>query len=102
MKQVGTKVRILREILGYNQNEMSELMNISQPLLAQIENGNRKLTPKNRDKICEIFDISVETFTENNPEELLNKLFIMSRNLFIPYMDIQENEYILTLNFTEE
>ena len=98
MKEQGIKIRMLREIMGHNQKEMSKLLGISQPLYSNLENGNRRLTEKNMIKLCELFGIETETFKQNTTEELLNELFRMSRNMFIEHIDLQGNEYLLTLN----
>lgn len=98
MKKTGKKVRILRESIGYSQTEMSILMDISQALYSQIENGNRRLTEDKLETLCELFGITTETFTDSTPSELLDTLFKISRELFVEHRDLQGNTYLLSLN----
>lgn len=103
MKETGNKVKVLREIMGHTQTEMSNQMGISQALYSQLENGNRRLTEKNEETLCELIGIPIEIFENSTSEELFNIAFKISNKMFIEeifieHIDLRGNIHMLTLN----
>ncbi len=59
LKNLGLKIRFYRENAGLTQEQLSELINISQNFLSQIENGKRAPSLKTIIKISEILKMPI-------------------------------------------
>lgn len=59
LKNLGLKIKFYRENAGYTQEQLSELINISQNFLSQIENGKRAPSLKTLIKISEILKMPI-------------------------------------------
>lgn len=57
--EVVEKIRVLREINQWSQEEMAEKMNISTNAYARMERGETKLNLEKLDKIATIFNIDI-------------------------------------------
>lgn len=55
---LGQKIKQYRLLRGFTQEEMAEMLNISQRTLSGIECGNNFLTATTMDKILEVLNIS--------------------------------------------
>jgi transcriptional regulator with XRE-family HTH domain len=62
LKNLGLKIRFYRESAGLTQGQLSELVNISQNFLSQIENGKRTPSLKTLIKISEILKMPIFLF----------------------------------------
>ncbi|MCQ2962341.1 MAG: helix-turn-helix domain-containing protein [archaeon] len=58
MKEIGNRLQELRESKGLSQSDLAKYLGISQPLLSQIESGNRNLNLSLLDKLCSLFGCS--------------------------------------------
>ena len=58
MKEIGKRLQGLRESKGLSQSDLANYLGISQPLLSQIEAGNRNLNLSLLDKLCSLFGCS--------------------------------------------
>ena len=58
MKQIGKRLQELRESKGLSQSDLANYLGISQPLLSQIESGNRNLNLSLLDKLCALYGCS--------------------------------------------
>ena len=68
MCTIGTKIRKLRIAHNLSQPELSKMLNISQSTLCNIESGDRKKIDFSLiQKICVIFKIDLNYFTEVSP-----------------------------------
>lgn len=86
LKNLGLKIRFYRENTGLTQGQLSELINISQNFLSQIENGRRTPSLKTVIKISEVLKMPIfllfqfdETHKQKNSilkkyEPLINSL----------------------------
>ncbi|MCX8092995.1 MAG: helix-turn-helix domain-containing protein [Candidatus Goldbacteria bacterium] len=59
LKNLGIKIRFYRENAGLTQEQLSELINVSQNFLSQIENGKRTPSLKTIIKISEVLKMPV-------------------------------------------
>jgi|DewCreStandDraft_4_1066084.scaffolds.fasta_scaffold05341_2 transcriptional regulator with XRE-family HTH domain len=59
IKNLGLKIRFYRENSGLTQEQLSELINISQNFLSQIENGRRAPSLKTIIKISEVLKMPI-------------------------------------------
>jgi len=61
----GTKIRLLREQKGWDQNYLAKEMGISQPALSKIESDQTKLSWDHALKLAELFDVDPEYFFDS-------------------------------------
>lgn len=61
-KKIGDKLRKLRMSKSFTQEHLADILNISQPAYARMENGVTFTWPIHLEKICEVFQISPEDF----------------------------------------
>lgn len=59
-KEIGKKIKRMRIEKGYTQEQLSELIDISQKALSSIETGENFVKAKTLDKILKTFDITAE------------------------------------------
>ncbi len=74
-KELGKKVKKLRESENLSQRELSQKLEISRSTLSQIENGNRRLSVEELMKISRSFQISIDVLLNlrNEPEININE-----------------------------
>ena len=53
----ATQVRTAREVKGWNQRELANLLGVSQKLVSMIERGERTITPKLETKLRKALEI---------------------------------------------
>lgn len=59
-KQLGQRIRLLRENLGISQEKLAEKANLNTSFVGQIERGGKKPTLETLEKIVNALDISFE------------------------------------------
>ncbi len=57
---VGKRIRQVRENMGYTRERFSELCDISDSFLSDVERGNKSLTTKTLHKICSATHMSAD------------------------------------------
>lgn len=67
-KTLGKNIKQYRMIKGFSQEKFSEMLDISQQTLSQIERGKNFLTSATLEKIPELLDISVSELFMNEEE----------------------------------
>ena len=72
MNSIGKKIKRLREIKGFKQEHMSDLLNISQQSYSNIENGKIDVHFSKIEQIAEAFDMSVESLVGFDEKYILN------------------------------
>ena len=74
-KNIGRKIKILRKVAGYSQEELAKLINISRPVLSNMENGERKITAEDIKKLSKIFNVSSDLLLglQKEPEVFIEK-----------------------------
>lgn len=100
-KKIGRKILKLRNFTGLTQTEVAEQISISQPLMAQIEKGNRKIQPEKLEELCQFYSITTEEFHKCTMNQLYEKIWVAMKKtckVQVPYTDLQGNTYTLTLN----
>ena len=94
--EVGERIRSIRENLKMNREMFSEMIDISDVFLGQIERGERSLSIKTLSKIVELRT----DFAKNNNQksgEKLNKYYKELIGIFENYPELKANETILIL-----
>lgn len=59
-KKLGSRIKELRKKAGLSQKRLSDLLSVSRVSISQIENGERKLTAEEINKLAKIFNISCD------------------------------------------
>jgi transcriptional regulator with XRE-family HTH domain len=80
-KKLGEKIRQLRLIKGYNQDNVAEELNMSSGNYGKIERGEVALTVEKLQKICQILKVSVAEILEENAGTTSNKKSKGDKNL---------------------
>ena len=75
MAKIGEKIKELRTKAGISQQRLAELLGVSRPTISQIENGERKVSVDELDRLAKIFNISVNSLLnkEKEPEVILEE-----------------------------
>ena len=75
-KNLGKRIKFLREKLEISQERLAELMSVSRPTISQIENGARKVSTDELIRFSEIFNLPVEILLafKKEPEVFLENI----------------------------
>lgn len=81
-KEIGKKIKNMRIEMGYTQEKLAELVDISQKALSSIEIGENFLKAETLDKILEAFDITAdELFNTNKFKDSDELLKMINKNI---------------------
>ncbi len=81
-KELGKQIKRLRTANGYTQEELSEMVDISQRALSSIELGKNFATAETLDKILGAFNITLEElFATNHLKETDELLDMINKNI---------------------
>lgn len=61
-RQIGSKLKILRNARRMTQKELGELLDYSESYISHIEKGNRNPSIKDLQKLTKIFNVSIDYF----------------------------------------
>lgn len=67
-KNLGKRIKNLREKLEINQQKLANLLGVSRPTISQIEKGERKVSTDELIKFSEIFDLPIEVLLDFKKE----------------------------------
>ncbi len=67
-KNLGKRIKNLREKLEINQQKLANLLGVSRPTISNIENGERKVSTDELIKFSEIFDLPIEVLLDFKKE----------------------------------
>ena len=73
MAEIGGKIKALRTKVGISQLRLAELLGVSRPAISQIENGERKVSAAELERLAEVFNVSINSLLgkEKEPEVIL-------------------------------
>lgn len=60
LKEIGKRIYERRRQLGYTQEELAELMNVSIQMISNLERGNKAIRISNLLNICSILNVSTD------------------------------------------
>lgn len=81
-KELGKKIKRMRIEKGYTQEQLSELIDISQKALSSIETGENFVKAETLDKILKTFDIiAEELFATNQLKDSAELLEMINKNI---------------------
>lgn len=66
---IGANLKRLRTDKGLSQTELAEAVNVTQPMIAQIERGTKSLTMELGKEISEVLKVSVNELLEDFSEK---------------------------------
>lgn len=99
-KELGKKIKRMRIEKGYTQEELSELIDISQKALSSIETGENFVKAETLDKILKTFDISAEElFATNQLKDCAELLQMINKN--IAKIDTKPEKLEIIYNLTK-
>lgn len=78
-KQIGHKLKELRNSRGWRQSEVADKVGLSRPAISNIESGKRALTLSTLKRFCEVYEIDIsyfgiETNTYNETIDLTTRI----------------------------
>ena len=68
--RLANNLRILRERLGYTQQEIATYLHISQPAYLKYENGLSEISMNNLEKLSQLYNISEYDIMESNVKQM--------------------------------
>jgi transcriptional regulator with XRE-family HTH domain len=68
--RLANNFRILREHLGYTQQEIATYLHISQPAYLKYENGSSEISMDNLEKLSQLYNISEYDIMESNVRQM--------------------------------
>ena len=71
---IGVKLKSIREYNGHSQTEIAQMLDISQPLYSQIENGNRNIKIDKLLRFCDIYDVSLHEIKNHDSERIVEDI----------------------------
>lgn len=75
MATLGTKLARLRTKKGYSQQQVADLLNISQPAYHKWESDSSKPGIESVAKLCEIFEVEISDLLEDGSTIISNNTF---------------------------
>jgi transcriptional regulator with XRE-family HTH domain len=74
-RNLGRRIRGLREEAGISQNKLAQMLGVSRPTITQMETGERKVSIDELVRLSEIFNLSIESILGlgKEPEVVLAK-----------------------------
>jgi len=100
---LGDRIRKLRVIKNYSQEEIGKVLNLPKQSISRIEKGNRKLTEEELKKIADFFNVTPKYILEEGWIESLYKKPYEPQNKWGIEIPQFIDEYILQLDdFTDD
>lgn len=60
LKNLGIRVRELRKSRGLSQQQLAELLGVSDPMISNLENGKKSIKIINLYTLSEVFDVTID------------------------------------------
>lgn len=60
LKEIGKRIQNRRKQLGYTQEQLADMMNVSIQMVSNLERGNKAIRIDNLINLCQILDISAD------------------------------------------
>lgn len=77
--EIGNRISSRRRLLGYTQEQVADMMDVSIQMISNLERGNKAIRIDNLLKICQILQVSTDYIltgeqSENELSKKINKL----------------------------
>lgn len=101
-KEIGNRIKNLRKINGYTQEEMAEKLDIGDRIkISRIENGKQSMTANEMVKFCKLLNISLDSLINNENLSSEDFLGISKRYIFNEQIDIEERKEVVKKLYIE-
>ncbi len=60
LKQMGARIQSRRKQLGYTQEQLAEMMNVSIQMISNLERGNKAIRIDNLVRLCQILNVTTD------------------------------------------
>ena len=101
-KEIGNKIKNLRKINGYTQEEIAEKLDIGDRIkISRIENGKQSMTANEMIKFCKLLNISLDSFINNENLSSEDFIDISKRYIFNEKVDIEERKEVVKKLYIE-
>lgn len=97
MKKYGKKLKEAREYLGYTQEQVAELLDMTRNMIVNIENDNREVKAEELYKFSKLYGISMEDLSEDDKEISSNSI-VFARG-FDALSEKDQKEILNLINF---
>lgn len=82
LKSIGQRICTQRKLMGYTQEQLSEMMDVSIQMISNLERGNKSIKIENLLKVCSILNVSTDYILKGEYSETdKNTLFEKIKNL---------------------
>lgn len=97
-KEIGNKIKNLRKINGYTQEEIAEKLDIGDRIkISRIENGKQSMTANEMIKFCKLLNISLDSLINNENLSSEDFIDISKRYIFNEKLDIEERKEVVKI-----
>ena len=101
-KEIGNKIKNLRKINGYTQEEIAEKLDIGDRIkISRIENGKQSMTANEMIKFCKLLNISLDSLINNENLSSGDFIDISKRYIFNEKVDIEERKEVVKKLYIE-
>ena len=101
-KEIGNRIKNLRKISGYTQEEIAEKIDIGDRIkISRIGNGKQSMTANEMIKFCELLNISLDSLINNEKLSSEDFIDISKRYIFNEQVDIEERKEVVKKLYIE-
>lgn len=101
-KEIGNRIKNLRKISGYTQEEIAEKLDIGDRIkISRIENGKQSMTANEMIKFCKLINISLDSLINNEKMSSEDFIDISKRYIFNEQVDIEERKEVVKKLYIE-
>lgn len=101
-KEIGNKIKNLRTISGYTQEEIAEKLDIGDRIkISRIENGKQSMTANEMIKFCKLLNISLDSLINNEKLSSEDFIDISKRYIFNEQVVIEERKEVVKKLYIE-
>lgn len=84
LQEIGKRIQQRRKVLGYTQEQLAEMMNVSVQMVSNLERGNKAIRIDNLINLSSILQVSTDyilTGSEYNAQSAIDNLSRRNQNL---------------------
>ena len=97
-KEIGNKIKNLRKISGYTQEEIAQKLDVGDRIkISRIENGKQSMTANEMIKFCNLLNISLDSLINNEKLSSEDFIDISKRYIFNEQVDIEERKEVVKI-----
>ena len=96
IKNAGRQIKILRARYGHTQEDLAEILDVSQNFLSNVERGTKAASLELYIKIANYYKVTLDYLFSDSIDEKKN-ILIESINVKLKYMSEKEQRFVLHL-----